>query len=535
MSLSLTNRDDIIANSYSLITSDGVVDLLDVVGGTLSTATLAAINVSVDAKITAIVGAAPAALNTLVELSAALGDDHNYASTITTALAAKAPKESPTFTGTATVPQIMFDNNSNAPSLTTRSAGTKLVLYPCLSSAQADYAIGVEGSNMWLSVAGNEVGNGFKFYGKDTNVATISGNGNFSCNGGETCSGLTVNGALLVGTTNVATALGEKATITNLDLKAPKANPAFSGTATAAALTVSGLFKVTGNSATIDNYLTVGVGVPATEYAFWNLGKSLLTGNLQVDANTTCNGNLTVGNGITCPSLTVGTTTEVSQIHCGPTIGLNLQTKTAHPIRFSTYTNAATQFSSVLPSMQILANSTRDVEILSPLRCTSALSTFERAVNIGTSSLLTENALLVDASARIEGALRVIGNANVDGSLTVAANLTVTGFYPVKPWIALYVQGNAISTAINVGFLAPSAFTMTRPSSAYTFTFTTPHPNGNNFQIFATARTNGGASAFFVCTVKVETDSTAGTKFTVWCRNAANAIVDGDFYVHTIP
>ncbi len=32
MSLSLTNRDDIIANSYSLITSDGsVVDLLDAV------------------------------------------------------------------------------------------------------------------------------------------------------------------------------------------------------------------------------------------------------------------------------------------------------------------------------------------------------------------------------------------------------------------------------------------------------------------------------------------------------------------------
>jgi hypothetical protein len=42
----------------------------------------------------------PAALNTLDELAAALGDDANYAATITTALAAKAPLASPTFTGT---------------------------------------------------------------------------------------------------------------------------------------------------------------------------------------------------------------------------------------------------------------------------------------------------------------------------------------------------------------------------------------------------------------------------------------------------
>jgi hypothetical protein len=51
---------------------------------------------------------------------------------------------------------------------------------------------------------------------------------------------LTVNGALLVGTTNVATALGEKATTAALDLKAPKESPTFTGTATAAALTVNG-------------------------------------------------------------------------------------------------------------------------------------------------------------------------------------------------------------------------------------------------------------------------------------------------------
>ncbi len=43
---------------------------------------------------------APAALNTLNEIAAALGDDANYASTTTAAIAAKAPLASPSFTGT---------------------------------------------------------------------------------------------------------------------------------------------------------------------------------------------------------------------------------------------------------------------------------------------------------------------------------------------------------------------------------------------------------------------------------------------------
>ena len=59
MSLSLTNRDDIIANSYSLITSDGVVNILDAVQSS-------------------VVGLPPSTLNTLEKLSAAISDDPNY-------------------------------------------------------------------------------------------------------------------------------------------------------------------------------------------------------------------------------------------------------------------------------------------------------------------------------------------------------------------------------------------------------------------------------------------------------------------------
>jgi hypothetical protein len=58
----------------------------------------------VGTAISNLVDTAPTTLNTLNELAAALGDDANYASTISTALGLKAPLASPTFTGTVTIP-----------------------------------------------------------------------------------------------------------------------------------------------------------------------------------------------------------------------------------------------------------------------------------------------------------------------------------------------------------------------------------------------------------------------------------------------
>ena len=58
---------------------------------------------SATAQVDALLTGAPAALNTLDELAAALGDDANFASTVTTSLGLKAPLASPTFTGTVTV------------------------------------------------------------------------------------------------------------------------------------------------------------------------------------------------------------------------------------------------------------------------------------------------------------------------------------------------------------------------------------------------------------------------------------------------
>jgi hypothetical protein len=62
--------------------------------------------------------------------------------------------------------------------------------------------------------------------------------------GTATADALTVSGALVIGTTNVATELNLKATTATLETRAPKASPIFTGTATAAALTVNGALLV---------------------------------------------------------------------------------------------------------------------------------------------------------------------------------------------------------------------------------------------------------------------------------------------------
>jgi hypothetical protein len=56
--------------------------------------------VDATSQLNSVIASAPAALNTLDELAAALGDDANFASTVTNNLASKAPIASPTFTGT---------------------------------------------------------------------------------------------------------------------------------------------------------------------------------------------------------------------------------------------------------------------------------------------------------------------------------------------------------------------------------------------------------------------------------------------------
>jgi hypothetical protein len=96
-----------------------------------------------------------------------------------------------TLTLTGTSPQIVLADagaTSNwiqwaavgvgAPAFTTRSGGTKLVLYPEISGAKVDEAIGVEAGAMWFSVA--DSGTNYKWYAATTSIASLTGTGKFT-------------------------------------------------------------------------------------------------------------------------------------------------------------------------------------------------------------------------------------------------------------------------------------------------------------------------------------------------------------------
>jgi hypothetical protein len=81
----------------------------------------------VDTSISNLVSSAPATLNTLNELAAALNNDSSFATTVTNSLALKAPIASPTFTGTVTLP--------GDPSLNLHAATKKYVDDTALAAA----------------------------------------------------------------------------------------------------------------------------------------------------------------------------------------------------------------------------------------------------------------------------------------------------------------------------------------------------------------------------------------------------------------
>ena len=62
-----------------------------------------------------------------------------------------------------------------APTFTTRSVGTKLVLYAGVSATSADYGIGIDNNTLWFSVPTTSLF--FRFYGGTTVGATLTGAG----------------------------------------------------------------------------------------------------------------------------------------------------------------------------------------------------------------------------------------------------------------------------------------------------------------------------------------------------------------------
>lgn len=122
-----------------------------------------------------------------------------------------------------------------APTAVTRSAGTKIVLYPSVGIGTADYAIGIENFTLWNSVV-NAANGLFKWYGGTTLAATLSGTGNLTVVGTVSGTNITTGGNV---TGSSASCSGNAATATT-------ATNVSNGTVSATSGTFSGAVGIGG-------------------------------------------------------------------------------------------------------------------------------------------------------------------------------------------------------------------------------------------------------------------------------------------------
>jgi len=74
---------------------------------------------------------------------------------------------------------ILFNNQGVAvPTVTTRSAGTKLVLYPNITSSAVDYALGISSNTLWYSIPQATSTFSHIFYAGTSEIMRIRGDGN---------------------------------------------------------------------------------------------------------------------------------------------------------------------------------------------------------------------------------------------------------------------------------------------------------------------------------------------------------------------
>jgi hypothetical protein len=255
----------------------------------------------VSGAVSDLVASAPGALNTLNELAVALGNDANFSTSVTNSIATKAPIASPTFTGTvAGITKSMVglgnvDNTSDADKPVSSATQTALNL----KANAADISELAQDAVNTAIVAGtgldkvyNDLANTITL-DIDSTVVTLSGAQTLTNKTITSPSGLVKAdvGLANVDNTSDASKPVSTATQTALDLKAPKADPTFTGTVSGVTKSHVGLGNVDNTS---DASKPVSTATQTALDAKASLSGATFTGSVEIDQNLVVDGNLTV-------------------------------------------------------------------------------------------------------------------------------------------------------------------------------------------------------------------------------------------------
>jgi len=203
--------------------------------------------------------------------------------------------------------RIDFNTNGTAaPAYTTRSAGTKITLFPSVGATNADYAIGIDTSTLWNSVPGDDGSQFFKWYGgttlvgslSSTGVLSILGNvigGNVNTGGIVSSTGNVVGGNVIATTLVQSTSVSATGNVTGGNvltggIASATGNITGGNIITSGAISAGGAVSATGN--VVGGNVSAATAITAGSGGVSAAG-NVTGGNLVTAGITTSTGNIT--------------------------------------------------------------------------------------------------------------------------------------------------------------------------------------------------------------------------------------------------
>ena len=394
-------------------------------------------------------------------------------------------------------------NGTGAPTFTTRSAGTKIALYPSLSGSAGDYALGVDSGTLWTSLPAADAGQFFKWYGGTTEVANLSGTGVFQVVGNANVGNLGTTTAIITtgNITTINTGLvqngNSNVTITanaNISLTA-KSNTTMIISDTGANIT--GTLNATGNAnvgnlGTATAIITTG-NITTVNATTVNTG---LVQNGNSNVAIASNANLTIAsNGVAG----VVTVTEGNLI-TGNGIGIILTSNNGTGIRqvqlkTSTDANFTGNYSLTLPvndgdSGQYLQTNGSGVLSWASISTTSIVNGNSNVVvnanaNVTISSNGQSNVVTVSSDAT-NGLVTINGNLTANNFTTTGATGNIQGANVISANTVKAATGLIVTS--NNGTSLQQVTIQSSTDAAFTsnYSLTLPTTNGDSGQVLQT-------------------------------------------------
>ena len=316
----------------------------------------------------------------------------------------------------ATGNRIDFNTNGTAaPSFTTRSVGTKIVLYPTNLSAQVDYAFGIESQTLWSSVPLST--NQFKWYAGTTNIATLFGTGELVIGSTTTTGtasqplqvtgGAYVSGNLGIGATNPLAKLDSRGTVLIATTASGNNILAFGNTGYLGGTLSGAPDSSYGSSFILGNHSNTS-GAPSY-LSFWTTSSGVVVERERIHST----GEISIGS-----TTTTGTASQPLQVTGGAYVSGNLGIGRTNPqVKLEVLGGASLYSTNTAAVASISASNTGVFDITSYFATGGAIR-FVLADSGGTN---TERARF-DSSGNLG-----IGTTNPSSKLTVVGNAYITG------------------------------------------------------------------------------------------------------------